>query len=237
MKTFWNRNLSLGVMLAVATTGFSQNVMGRGMDANLRIAISVHNYANVDATTLTNAENVAAGIFRSMSIEVQWIDAPLADEAEDRIQANPRTVDLTEVQINILTRAMAKGYGQKGSQTGVVPGSGPNRQVAYIFFHKVQELAPKHVNSWIEKFSPLRTDKILGYAMAHELGHVLGLSGHSPKGIMRAEWNVKDLQDAGIGYLAFTPQQAAIIKAEVGRRANQRAANESANEQVDNNPK
>src|SRR5439155_9221543 len=37
--------------------------------------------------------------------------------------------------------------------------------------------------------------KLLGRAMAHELGHLLlGTAAHSPRGLMRAYWRVQDLQ-------------------------------------------
>jgi len=44
---------------------------------------------------------------------------------------------------------------------------------------------------------------IFGHVIAHELGHLLGLESQTPKGIMRADWNSADLQDAACGYLLF----------------------------------
>jgi len=45
---------------------------------------------------------------------------------------------------------------------------------------------------------------------------------------MRGDWNLKDLQDAVYGYLLFTPQQAEVMQAEVGRRIGQQKALEAA---------
>lgn len=234
MKTSWKPCLRLVLMMAAASTEFARGAVVGDLAANLTITISVRNYADVDAKTLNNAEYVAAEVFRKMNIGIQWTDAPIKVEQEQHEKASPARVDLTEIQINILSSEMAKNLVQTGHTTGLTPGSGSDRHMAYIFFHRVQELAQQQVKRWVQRFSPPAADNahVLAYTIAHELGHVLGLSGHSPTGIMRAEWNFEDLQDARLGYLAFTPQQASIIKAEVGRRMIQRNAAESANERT-----
>lgn len=64
--------------------------------------------------------------------------------------------------------------------------------------------------------------RILGYAIAHEIGHILlNLESHSDTGIMRAAWDLRQLQDACYGYLVFTPPQVEAIRLEIGRRSEQ----------------
>jgi len=65
--------------------------------------------------------------------------------------------------------------------------------------------------------------QILGYAMAHEIGHLLGLEAHAKLGIMRAVWTATDLLNLAYGSLAFSPEQGAVIRSEVELR--QQAAN------------
>ena len=79
------------------------------------------------------------------------------------------------------------------------------QQFAFIFFERVQGLCA------VERLSP---SVILGYVMAHELGHmVLGRRSHSPSGIMM-EIILKDaLAQAEQGLLMFTPQQATKMRA------------------------
>ena len=57
---------------------------------------------------------------------------------------------------------------------------------------------------------------------------LLNQESHSPTGVMRRDWNLKDLQDPVYGYLLFTRQQAEVIQAEVGRRISQQQAPEAA---------
>jgi hypothetical protein len=54
--------------------------------------------------------------------------------------------------------------------------------------------------------------RVLGYAMAHEMGHlVLPRSAHSPSGIMRPAWDGDDRHIAS-GSLQFTAEQASAIR-------------------------
>jgi hypothetical protein len=59
---------------------------------------------------------------------------------------------------------------------------------------------------------------ILGYVMAHEVGHLLLGPGHQPTGIMGARWNRDDLQRAACGQLCFSREQAELLRAAVAAR-------------------
>ena len=56
--------------------------------------------------------------------------------------------------------------------------------------------------------------QLLGFVMAHEMGHMLLPYGaHSQVGIMRPEWDRAQVKNAVEGVLTFTPVQAALIRA------------------------
>jgi hypothetical protein len=79
-----------------------------------------------------------------------------------------------------------------------------------VFYHRVEELARKAQGLQYQ---------ILGNTMAHEIGHLLlGSTGHSPTGIMKAKWSREELQPSAIGFLVFTPQQATLIQNDVTNR-------------------
>jgi hypothetical protein len=60
-----------------------------------------------------------------------------------------------------------------------------------------------------------------GYAVAHEIGHLLlGSHSHSLVGIMRARWGRKELARAE-RELLFLREQAELIRTEVLRRSRQ----------------
>jgi hypothetical protein len=62
-------------------------------------------------------------------------------------------------------------------------------------------------------------DALLGYAIAHELGHLLLGPGHVASGVMRAEWNKRDLFAIRLGWLKFDCAQCARIQHELQARA------------------
>ena len=53
---------------------------------------------------------------------------------------------------------------------------------------------------------------VLAHAMAHEIGHLLLPYGHSAAGLMRADWDAKDMRLAAHGRLNFTREQAELIR-------------------------
>ena len=60
---------------------------------------------------------------------------------------------------------------------------------------------------------------LLGCLMAHEIGHLLLNSyGHSPKGVMQAEWGPMQLQQSLTGLMTFTPAQSRLIREQVQTR-------------------
>jgi len=91
----------------------------------------------------------------------------------------------------------------------------PGRLV-YIFYHRVKELVQKQ---WLVE----RTARLLGLAMAHEIGHLLlPFNAHTQTGIMRADWyypSERDFLLATQGKFGFTPKQGEFIRSEVLRRS------------------
>jgi hypothetical protein len=75
---------------------------------------------------------------------------------------------------------------------------------AFVFYDRVLRSAHE---------SQQDVARLLAYAMAHEIGHLLLPSpAHAASGIMRAAWNGDDLRHIANGSLQFTPEQQAAIR-------------------------
>jgi hypothetical protein len=71
----------------------------------------------------------------------------------------------------------------------------------------------------ISRRVPANLHKILGNALAHEIGHVLLGSGeHAESGIMKAVWTRADYELLAVRFLEFLPSEVVAMQKEVSRR-------------------
>jgi hypothetical protein len=179
------------------------------MDTGLKITLGLYDYAHVDSKTLIRARDETTRIYREIGIETLWVDDPIA---EQRGLAPYRA---SEIRVNIVPTA--EGLSLLSNSLGIAPGTGPNRRHLYVCYDRVENLYHKQIASTTRGRSsrPATTAQILGYAIAHEMGHLLGLDAHSENGIMRVAWSPIDLLNLAYEELAFTVQQAAVIRNQV----------------------
>ena len=215
---------SLGLVLLAGFTELARSAAAGSPQTSLTVTIHVQNYAQVDHKTLMEAENVATEIFRKAGIESRWVDSA---STSGNTQGNPAaygSYNLSHIQLDIVPSLMAERLGLPNNVMGLAPGTERDRQLVYVLYNRVAALGRRQKRARTEGSicASASIAQILGHAIAHEIGHILlTLKSHSDSGIMRADWQIKELQDACYGYLLFTPQQAEAIRAEVGRRSGQ----------------
>ena len=212
-KHYW----SLGVVLTVGLFSIGQTALAGPAEIGLKISLCVYDYAHVQPATLRRAEETVTRIYRKIGVEVRWVDLPPLSEGKEGDLPHGQPYD---IQISILPQAMAERFGVPAASLGFTPGPGRIRPTTYVFFDRIEDLAKRQLAAWAARSVPNYGTKaqILGHAIAHEVGHVLGLHSHSNIGIMRADWNTNDLVAAATGELLFTYQQADVIRAEVQLR-------------------
>jgi hypothetical protein len=131
------------------------------------------------------AARVADRILRQAEVTTQWIDCSAAARATP---ATCHTIPQPgELSIRI-TPAPADEHPSEQRSLGyslVDPQAGRGT-LGTVFSDRVD---------WLADASHSRRDTLLGRAIAHEIGHLLlGTTGHSSKGLMRAIWTAADLQ-------------------------------------------
>jgi hypothetical protein len=81
---------------------------------------------------------------------------------------------------------------------------------AFIFCSRVEDAA---------KSAALPFSRVLSCAMAHEMGHLLmGDRPHSSFGLMRGDWEPKDLRRVAMSPLSFLPQDSALMRSGLSNR-------------------
>jgi hypothetical protein len=217
----WSLIFVLGLVVTGEASAVAQTAAAGSADTSLTVTIHVHNYAEVHQKTLLEAEKIAAGIYRKVGVETRWTHAAPAPKINQENSTDQSSLDLTDIDLNIVPRVMADRLGLPNKVMGLAPGTEPDRQVVYVFYNRVEALAQSQVRALFEGsiHRPATTAQVLGHAIAHEIGHLLlNLESHSATGIMRGDWDLNDLQGVASGFLLFTAQQAEVIRAEVVRR-------------------
>ena len=148
----------------------------------LHISVAVCGANQVSGVELAKAEAIAADVYRDIGVALDWRE--MCGDA-------PLTVHLVASNVadaNVTATELALGYAQPGSRS------------ATVLFDRVAKFA--------HRFRVTR-EVLLGYAMAHEMGHLLlPPHSHSIDGVMRASLN---LELAAAKRLRFTREQGALI--------------------------
>jgi hypothetical protein len=212
----WSLLLGLGLLAIGQGTLNAQTTAADSPTTSLTVTIHVHRYAEVDTKTLAEAESVATGIFQKLGVTTRWADS--SPNNQDHT-TDPERFTLSNIELSILPRSMAEGFGLPTNVMGFAPGPERNAQRMFVFYNRVENLAHSEMNAPFEGGTPVTTARVLACAIAHELGHVLlNVQSHSATGIMRGTWSDKGLQDVAYGELGFTSKQAKAIREEVSRR-------------------
>lgn len=200
------------------------------------LVIHIHNFTAMDEVSLSAAARDAEAIFQQAGVAVRVNVEPMAMRDGERKPLHPFAPKPVDLVVNILTREMAGALHVDKYVLGVAPGAGlANRNVVYVFAHRVKELSQMTVNTvrgggpaWVVSES-----RVMAYALAHEIGHLLlNSEGHPRKGIMRGNWRYSELLAMAAMSLRFLPAEVEKIKLSANMRlalAGEVATSESIN--------
>ena len=186
--------------------------VGRAQEVAARIKTRVYNMAKVRPAVLSGGLSEAGTIFKRIGIEIEWAECPCNS-----------LVSPAELQLRLIPTLLhtARGIPQRG-HLGYAAASEQGGGLATIFYDRVEDLT-------IE----VKPSTVLGYAIAHELGHLLlgkTLSDgryHSASGIMRAKWDRNDIKGRTRDGMQFASEDANRLRAKVVERIRQTADTES----------
>ena len=150
----------------------------------LSINLQIKNEAQVPSDVLKESLEQVTRIYARAGLEVRWTD--------------------TAPRFTVKISPHVLGYGRASSPVMGVAFRRPSGSMAQVFLKQVQDFARAY-----------RVDlgTMLAYVIAHEVGHLLLGTPHSPTGLMQAGWDRAAVHDATRGALTFTGAQAERIRA------------------------
>ena len=161
------------------------------------LTVLVHDLAAVPQKVLAGAQWEVARIFSRADVRIEWLYCP-ATPGVSFPDHPPGTIILRLVPTELdFVSGTAMGY-------ALLPQGEPGH--ATVSFRRVQRSVARQTTS------AASLERVLGHAMAHELGHVLlGPNAHFELGLMLPNWDARNFDDMSKGRLNFTGEQARRI--------------------------
>ena len=174
-------------------------------DERLPMRIVVYDHAQVPPDVLAQAKTVVSRVFGEIGVDAAWMDvAGFTREMPSENAARQAFVH-SVVQVNVISPDMHKMLGRKNSVLG---GAGSGTRRMWIAFARIQQSA---------RLAQADVSDVLGYVIAHEIGHVLMPPGqHALTGLMQ---HGVDSNLIAHNRLSFLAGEARLIRATLAGRA------------------
>jgi hypothetical protein len=160
------------------------------------LLVRFYDFARLSPEVRLRAQTEASRAYQRIGVELTWLGVDDAiDENESRLV----------LSIVILPRPVGDSPHAPERTMGVTPRRPTaDPRIAFVFYDRLHEVAHLAGDTGA---------RVLGNILAHEIGHLLLPSdAHSIDGIMRAEWDDRQLQLATTSILDFTQEQAQRIR-------------------------
>ncbi len=163
-----------------------------------RMTVSVCVRGGLDEKAIVRAEETAAALFQSIDIETVWAKCGIGLEGDEAVRQHWFTLRLRDGRpfIPPAPRALDSLGEAFLSEDNV-------GYIAEVYYQAVETLAATQ---------SAELSQLLGYVIAHELGHLLLGPAHTCEGVMRAAWNRRDVQSIRQGRVRFSPAEGARMR-------------------------
>ena len=191
-----SEHVALLVPLCVLTTaGVAQ---AAEIPAN-PVTVRVYETSQLDPSVKTAALNLARTTLAAAAVDVSWKPCgPRAGAALcDRPPAGELVLRIVRSTVRYDRRSLPLG-------DALVNTASADAILATVYLDRVVRVA---------RAARMDTRTLLGYAIAHELGHLLLAStSHNTRGLMRPIWRDEELRSARSADWSFTAQEIAAIR-------------------------
>ena len=166
--------------------------------------VSVCNLGGLPESDVARAKAEVEAVFHPVEVEIEWKSCdeyrPSATVGEAWFLIRLRNDKPPVMRSASSLDAMGRAYiGESG-----------DCYLADAYFKAVQKLAAAH---------DADADALLGFVIAHELGHLLLGEGHVPDGVMQAQWGGAAVKALERRWLQFNPAQRDRIQSKLRAKA------------------
>ena len=168
------------------------------LTAGQRMNVAVCNLDGVREPIITKAKAETELVFGAAGATIVWRDCgvfltPAEPKREPwfvvRLRTGKPPLTVGPASLDVMGRAFVEEHG--------------GGTMADAYLQAIQATSEQHGGD---------AGELLGFVMAHELGHLLLGAGHTPDGVMQAAWSQKQMDALRQRWLRFTKEGAARIR-------------------------
>jgi len=193
-----------------------------------RVQVRVYDTTVMSAAGQTVALRAATGVLAAAGIDITWLVCGMTDESANpgacatRLTRDELAVRLVRLAGTPSARGrLSLGYSLLDMSTG-------GGTLATVYVDRVEWLVSHARNSQspTPNSQSALSIQILGFAVAHEVGHLLlGTNTHAAAGLMRAVWSPSELQRNDLADWLFSAADSLAMSRALEQRQAQLAAN------------
>ena len=180
----------------------SINLLAAGQEMNVAIC----NLGGVNESVVSEAKSETDQVYRSADVQIVWRDCddlPAARSRGDsswfviRLRSDKPPHSVGPASLDVMGKAFVEDRGG---------------YMADAYFQAIRSNAQLHNDD---------AGVLLGFVIAHELGHLLLGAGHTPDGVMQAAWGQKQMYALRQRWLKFGNESAQRIRQALAARTAQ----------------
>ena len=184
-------------------------------DARPSFEVRIQDYARLSRGTLKMATAPAGNVFKRAGVEIHWLGCTpkqgnMDERCHNALPAEARVLRILPPEMTAKLSASGIEFGRAQLTPDASRGT-----YASIYWTRVKTLAAGRARSLglgrDNTSTRLKEARILGYVLAHELGHLFG-THHSGAGVMNGPWSPSELAELLRGTLRFQKGEARHIR-------------------------
>jgi hypothetical protein len=180
------------------------------------ILIRTYNNFGVPADDLAAARQDAQAVLQQAGVNIEWADCWVGDRQPSYAPARCHEPVGGDIVLRLHKTAEAGGSKFVSMGFSLVGTDGTAPFLATVYANRIESVA---------RGAGINARRVLGLAIAHEIGHVLlNSSTHAPKGLMRADWSRHELRRRDASAWQFQESEASEVRIAAIRRQNMKTA-------------